>query len=238
MAGKLYGIGVGPGDPELLTLKAVRVIRECGVILVPGEDYRQSVAYRIARQAVPELDGKLVAGVPVPMTRDQAERDAAHRQTAAYVMDLLDRGEQVGFLNLGDVTVYASCLYIHRLVAKQGYETELVSGVPSFCAAAARLGTGLAEDGQQLHILPQPEQIREGLKLPGTKVIMKMGRNMGQVKQWLKESGHQVHMVERCGMPGERLYGSADAIREDASYYSLLIVRENGESSQDMPEPV
>lgn len=226
MPGKLYGIGVGPGDPELLTLKAVRIIRECGVIFVPGEDYRDSVAYQIARQAVPELESKTVIGVPVPMTRNKAERATAHQQAAAQILTWLDKGYEAGFLNLGDVTIYASYLYIHRLVVDQGYEAELVNGVPSFCAAAARLGTGLVEDGQQLHILPQPQQIREGLSLPGTRVIMKMGKNTGQVKQWLKESGQKIRMVERCGMPGERVYHSADEIPEDVSYYSLLIVGE------------
>lgn len=229
MAGKLYGIGVGPGDPELLTLKAVRLIRACDVILVPGEDYRASVAYQIARQAVPELEEKTVAGVSLPMTRDRKEREKAHGQAVTRIRFWLDQGCQVGFLNLGDVTVYASYLYLHRLVTGLGYEAELVNGIPSFCAAAARLGTGLAEDAAPLHILPQPDQIREGLKLPGTKVIMKTGRQMGQVKEWLEETGQQVQMVERCGMEGERVYGSVEEIPEDASYYSLLIVQEEKE---------
>ncbi|MCI8576753.1 MAG: precorrin-2 C(20)-methyltransferase [Lachnospiraceae bacterium] len=232
MPGKLYGIGVGPGDPELLTLKAVRIIRECGVIFVPGEDYQDSVAYQIARQAVPEMERKTVIGVPVPMTRNKAERAAAHRQAAGQIFPWLDKGYEAGFLNLGDVTIYASYLYIHRLAVAQGYEAELVNGVPSFCAAAARLGTGLVEDAQQLHILPQPQQIREGLSLPGTRVIMKMGKNTGQVKLWLKESGQKIRMVERCGMQGEKVYHSADEIPEDASYYSLLIVGEQGQDDQ------
>ena len=226
MAGKLYGIGVGPGDPELLTLKAVRLIRACDVIVVPGEDYRESVAYQIALQAVPELEEKKVMGVPVPMTRNREAREAAHRQAVRQITYWLDKGCRVGFLNLGDVTVYASYLYVHRLVTGLGYEAELANGIPSFCAAAARLGIGLAEDAQPLHILPQPDQIREGLKLPGTKVIMKMGRQIGQVKEWLEETGQEVQMVERCGMPGEQLYPCAAKIPEDASYYSLVMVKE------------
>lgn len=226
MTGILYGIGVGPGDPELMTLKAVRRIRECDLILVPGTDYRESVAYQIALQAVPELADKPCVGVPVPMTRDKAAREEAHLRTARQIMGWLEEGKKVGFLNLGDVTIYASYLYIHRLIKAQGYETEMVNGIPSFCAAAARLGIGLCEDEDQLHILPQPEQIRDGLGLPGTKIIMKMGRQIGQVKEWLRQSGLETAMVERCGMPGERVCHGAGEIDEKASYYSLVIAKE------------
>ena len=223
--GALYGIGVGPGDPELLTLKAVRLIKACDVIMAPGMDCRESIAYRIAVQAVPELAGKECVGVELPMTRDQARLRKSHEAAADLVEGYLKRGKIVGFLNLGDVTIYASYLYLHRLIAARGYGTALVNGVPSFCAAAARLGMGLAEGAEELHVLPQPEQIEEGLKLPGTKVIMKMGKNIGQVKERLKESGLRTAMVENCGLPGEQVFSSASEIDEKAGYYSLLIVK-------------
>lgn len=226
MAGVLYGIGVGPGDPELLTLKAVRLIRACQVIMAPGERCEDSVAYRIAVQAVPELAEKECRGAAMPMTRDRKLLRAAHERAAEQVIACLEEGKDVAFLNLGDVTIYASYLYIHRLVTAKGYRSELVNGVPSFCAAAARLGISLAENSDQLHVLSQPGQIEEGLKLPGTKVIMKMGKNIGQVKAWIREAGLEARMVERCGMPGERVYESADEIDEQAGYYSLLVVKE------------
>lgn len=224
--GVLYGIGVGPGDPELLTLKAVRLIRECDIIIVPGEDYHDSVAYQIAAAAVPELDEKNVIAVSMPMTRDKAVLQASHEQAAEAVMDYLRQGKQVGFLNLGDVTIYATSLYIHRRVREQGFRAELVNGIPSFCAAAAALGIGLAEGAEQLHILSQPGQIEEGLKLPGTKIVMKMGKHMEQVKRQIRESDLEAMLVERCGMPGERLCRSVDEITGAESYYSLLIVKE------------
>lgn len=227
MAGILYGIGVGPGDPELLTLKAVRLIRECDVIVVPGETYASSVAYQIALQAIPELERKERFGVAMPMTRDHAILKAHHNAAADRVIACLEQGKHVGFLNLGDVTVYASYLYIHRLVTERGYETQLVNGIPSFCAAAATLGIGLAENSDRLHILSQPEQIEEGLKLPGTKIIMKMGKNIGRVKQLVEESGMDAMMVENCGMTTQRISRSIREIDEQAGYYSLLIVKEH-----------
>jgi len=226
MAGVLYGVGVGPGDPELLTLKAARLIKECDVIMAPGEDGRQSIAYKIAVQAVPELKDKDCYGVQLPMTRDKAVLHTSHELAAKQVIAILERGKRIGFLNLGDVTVYASYLYIHRLVAARGYRAELINGIPSFCAAAARLGIGLGENSDQIHILSQPEQIVEGLKLPGTKVIMKMGRNMAETKQQITAAGLTAMMVENCGMSGEQLYRTTDEIDEQAGYYSLLIVKE------------
>lgn len=225
MSGKLYGIGVGPGDPELMTLKAVRLIRECDVIMAPGERIKESVAYQIAVQAVPEIEKKECIGVHMPMTRDRKCLQKAHQQAVEAVIDILKQGKNIAFLNLGDVTVYASFLYIHRGVTEQGFSSELISGIPSFCAAAARLGIGLAEGPEQIHVLSQPGQIEEGLKLPGTKVIMKMGKNLEKVKSWLGQSSLSVSMIEKCGMPGERIFRSVDEIDPEAGYYSLLIVK-------------
>lgn len=228
MAGILYGIGVGPGDPELLTLKAVKTIKTCDIIMVPGTDYRESVAYQIAIQAVPELAQKECLAVSMPMTRDKDILKAHHEMAVSQVIDRLKENRTIGFLNLGDVTVYASYLYIHRAVLQMGYQAELINGIPSFCAAAAKLGIGLVENSDRLHILSQPDQIEDGLKLPGTKVIMKMGKNIGHVKHLIRESGMDAKMVERCGMPGEKIIHSVEEIDEQSGYYSLLIVKEHG----------
>ncbi|MCI6888331.1 MAG: precorrin-2 C(20)-methyltransferase [Lachnospiraceae bacterium] len=226
MTGILYGISVGPGDPELMTLKAVRRIRECDILVVPAEDYQESVAYKIALGAVEELREKQVVGVSMPMTRDPKILAEHHRRAADRIEAWLEEGRNVGFLTLGDVTVYSTYIYVHKLVAADGYRTELISGVPSFCAAAARLGIGLAEQKESLHVIPASGGIEEALELPGTRVFMKAGKQLGAVKQQLKASEAEVWMVENCGMPGERIFRSADAIDENAGYYSLLIAKE------------
>ncbi len=224
--GTLYGIGVGPGDPELMTLKSVKKIKKCDVIVVPGEKYQESVAYKIALQSVPELQSKKCLGVVMPMTRDEGIRNEYHDKAAEVVASYLEEGKDVGFLNLGDVTIYATYLYVHRRVKAMGYDVELINGIPSFCASAAKLGIGIAENAEQIHILSQPEQIEEGLKLPGTKVIMKMGKNMAKTKARIKEASLDARMVENCGMETEKVYQHVDEISEDAGYFSLLIVKE------------
>ncbi len=224
--GKLYGVGVGPGDPELMTLKAVRLIKEAAVIAVPAEKKEDSAAYRIAAGAVPEIEEKEVLCISMPMTKDKDVLTASHDRGAEKIRQVLDTGKDVAFLTLGDVTVYSTYLYIHKRVAAAGYGTELVSGIPSFCAAAARLGIGLTETKEELHVIPATYGAREALALPGTKVLMKAGKKMAKVKEALLAGGCEAYMVENCGMENEKIYRSAAEIDENAGYYSLLIVKE------------
>ncbi|MCR1843041.1 precorrin-2 C(20)-methyltransferase [Murimonas intestini] len=232
MKGILYGLGIGPGDPELLTLKAVRLISENEVIAVPGEEAEETVAYKIAVQAVPQLREKELLAVPMPMTKDPGVLEENHEKAAKKVREYLDMGKNVVFLTLGDPTVYSTYLYVHKRVADAGYETEIVSGITSFCAAAARMNMGLVEKAEPLHVIPASYQVEEALKLPGTKVLMKAGRQMGKVKEQLKELDASVVMVENCGMENEKVYRSAEEIPESAGYYSLIIVKENSDKGE------
>lgn len=227
MTGKLYGVGIGPGDPELLTLKAVRLIRESDVIAVPGERPEETVAYQIAVQAVPELKEKELCPVNMPMTKDPDLLEQSHAAAAAVVEEQLKAGKQVAFLTLGDPTIYSTYLYVHKRIAEKGYETEIVNGIPSFCATAARLNMGLVENSEMLHVIPASYQVEDALHLPGTKVLMKAGRKMAQVKELVAGLEEKAVMVENCGMPGEKIYLSAEEIPEKSSYYSLIIVKEN-----------
>ena len=112
MTGILFGTGIGPGDPELMTLKAVRLIRENDTIAVPGEKPEESIAYQIAVQAVPELAEKELVAIPMPMTKNAKELKENHRRGAEKIEELLDAGKNVVFLTLGDPTVYSTYLYV------------------------------------------------------------------------------------------------------------------------------
>ena len=230
MQGKLYGVGVGPGDPELLTLKALRLIKENEVIAVPGKDIQASVAYQIVKGAYEDLDKKTLIPVAMPMTKDPQVLKANHDKAADQVEDYLKKGKNVVFLTLGDTTVYSTYLYVHKRILERGYEAKIVSGITSFCAVAARLNMGLVEADQPLHVIPatyKAQEMDEILKLPGTKVLMKTGKKMKQVKESIEKSGQKAVMMENCGMPSEKIYRSAEEIPEDSGYYSLIIVKEN-----------
>lgn len=226
MSGKLYGVGVGPGDPELLTLKALRLIRGADKIAVPGTKPEESVAYKIVKGAYPKLDEKEMMAIPMPMTKDKEKLEKAHKEGTEMVREALDKGQNVVFLTLGDPTVYSTYLYIHKKIQELGYDTEIVSGITSFCAVAARLNMSLVEKAEPLHVIPASYQIEEALKLPGTKVLMKAGKKMKEVKARIQELGEEAVMIENCGMPDEKIYRSAEEIPEDAGYYSLVIIKE------------
>lgn len=226
ITGKLYGIGVGPGDPELLTLKAVRIIKECDVIAVPGKEKDETVAYKIVRQAIPEIVEKKCLEIDMPMTKDKEKLAQSHTIAFEKISKVLDSGKNVAFLTLGDPCIYSTYIYVHQKVEQAGYETEIVSGIPSFCAVSARLNQGLVERNEMLHVIPSSYGIEEGMKLSGTRVLMKAGKKMGQVKEQVKKMNAQVEMIENCGMADEKIYHNVEEIPDEAGYYSLIIVKE------------
>lgn len=227
MLGTLYGVGVGPGDPELLTLKAVRIIESSKIIAIPSSDKEKCVAYRIALGAIPELENKEILYISMPMTKDEALLEESHRLGAEKIIEKLKLGKNVAFLTLGDPTVYSTYLYVHKIVLRENYLAEIISGIPSFCAAAARINDGLVEKSEQLHIIPASYQIDQALNLPGTKVFMKSGKEIESVKEKIKNTDCSAVMIENCGMENERIYTDINDVKKDASYYSLIIVKEN-----------
>lgn len=226
MAGKLYGIGVGPGDFELMTLKAVRLIRECEVIGIPGENPEHSVAYAIARGACPEIEEKEHLRITTPMTKDPEILQKGYEASAAKIEEVLKAGKDVALLTLGDPSIYSTYIYIHRLVRFHGFDAEMVSGVPSFCAVAAKLGDSLVDRDMQLHIIPASYQNDEALEMRGTKIFMKAASEFSGLKEKLLERDCRSQMIENCGMDNERIYRNPSDYPEKASYYTIVVVKE------------
>ncbi len=229
MRGKFYGVSVGPGDPEYMTLKAMRALERCPVIAAPRTDGRNSVALDIARAAV-DLTGKELLYVDVVMCRDKSKVAACYDGIAAQVMERLDRGQDVAMLCLGDASLYASQSNISRRVAAAGYEAETVAGVTSFCACAARLGVSLTSPRLPLRILPgdYPDLATE-LAAPGTCLIMKSGRELAGVKRLIREGGlhGRARMVVNCGMPDETVYYDIEPAQ--GGYFSTILIGEETE---------
>lgn len=226
MYGIAYGVGVGPGDPELMTLKAVRLIQENKVIALPGKNPKETLAYRIAVAAVPELADKELIPIYMPMTHDKAEQQRCHEAGAAVMEEYLRKGENVIFLTLGDSTVYCTFTYLQNILEAHGFETRLVSGIPSFCAAAARVNIPLSIWNEEIHVLPALHDLEGALPANGTCVLMKSGSKMAQVKERIRLSGRDAVMVENCGSENEKVYMTLEDIPDDAGYYSLIIARE------------
>jgi precorrin-2/cobalt-factor-2 C20-methyltransferase len=229
MSGTLYGVGIGPGDTELITLKAVRVIRQSSVIAVPKSGDGERVALNIARQAVP-LDGKEIIELDMPMTKDADVLRFSHNQAADIIIEYLQRGIDIAFLTLGDPSIYSTYIYVHRIVKEKGYRAEIIPGVPSFCAVSAKLGDALIETSEPLHVIPGSYgNLRESLQLSGTKVFMKSGKAFGEVKEALTELGllENAKMVENCGMDNERIYDSISDAESKAGYFTIIVIKDN-----------
>lgn len=226
MNGCLYSVGVGPGDPELMTLKALQTIKKCQVLILPAESREKCVAYQIAAQVLPEISEKPFLCLVMPMTKDKERLEKNHEEGAAKVAEILAKGEDAAFLTLGDPTVYATSMYIHQRIAKLGYPTEIVSGVPSFCAAAAKLGISLGERQEQIHIIPASYDVESAMQLSGTKILMKAGKKMPVVRKCVQEHNGWAAMVENCGMPEEHLWTDVENMPEQPGYYTLVIAKD------------
>lgn len=226
-AGTFYGVGVGPGDPGLMTLRAAEVIRSCPVIAAPVSGGEKILALEIARQAVPEVADKELLKLDFPMIHDRAALDASHDAAAARVMAVLDTGRDVAMLNLGDPSLYATYSYLQsRVLAAGRYEVVTIPGVPSFCAVAARLNTGLTRPHLPLHIIPGGYPgLEEALKAPGAKVLMKAGREAPRLASLLE--GRAARMVTDCGLPTEAVCDDLTRLEGPAGYFSTILIKED-----------
>lgn len=223
--GKLYGVGVGPGDPELLTIKAQRIIRQSPVLAVPDAGRGEKTALAIAGELA---EGKQLLYCAAPMIRDEAQLDAAYEQNADLVCAQLDQGKDVAFLTLGDPTVYSTYLYLHRKVVARGYEAEIIPGVPSFCAVAARLNQPLCEKAQRLMIVPASHgEVEDCLSVDANLVFMKAGRELGALRDTLAAHGllERASMVANCGMEGETVCPRFADVPEGTGYFSVVLVK-------------
>ena len=216
MNSKLYCVGVGPGDPELLTLKGQRILTGADVIAFPGGS---SLAYRIASQAVPAICEKTHLILDLPMSADSDVLQAAHRAAVSEIEAVLLHGQTVAFLTLGDPAFYSGFSYLLDRFRRDGFDVEPVSGVTSFSAASAELLLPLALGSEQVRILTSPEDYDPAF--PGTLIILKAGKNL---KEWkLRLRGRRVWLVENCGLPEETI--CSDNLPDTAKYFSLLIVK-------------
>lgn len=218
MAGKLYAVGVGPGDPELITLKALKIIKNADCIACPEAHGGPGIAYRIAKEAAPELSMKEILLLKFPMQKDDLAD--AHQKAAEQVADRLVAGKNVAFLTLGDPEFYSTFYYIAGIIEEQGYEIEVVSGIPSFCAASARLKLPLS-------LGDEPVMITSGkfCEFDGTLVILKAGNRLKEIKEQAAACGKTIYLIENCGMPDEKIYSGLESVPDEAGYFSLVIVR-------------
>ncbi len=171
--GKFYGIGVGPGDPELITLKAIRVLEHCNVIAAPRTRGGGMRALDIAGQAV-SLQDKTILPLSFAMSSDRALLREQYQRNAELIRAYLEKGEDTAMICIGDVSVFSTVCQIADVLKEMGCQTCLVPGISSYSAIAARIGISLTEGSRPFHVLPVSDvDLEQALSLEGTKVLMK-----------------------------------------------------------------
>ncbi len=214
----MYAVGVGPGDPQLLTLKAVQVIGKCPVIALPASGKEINIAGKIAAEYIKE---KEIVECGMPMTTDKEERNRVHDLAAGQIAAILDQGRDVAFLTLGDPSIYSTVMYVLQRVRDRGYETEMVPGITSFCGAAASLGISLCQDDEMLHIIPACYE-GTGDSMAGTRVLMKSGKKIVDIKESLR--GRHAMAVENATTEEEHVWKDIDDMNEIPGYFTMVVV--------------
>jgi precorrin-2/cobalt-factor-2 C20-methyltransferase len=227
----LYGIGVGPGAPDLMTLRAASLLREIPVIFVPhGDAVDESRVLGIIRPLL--TDGQEVRQFIAPMTRDRQARDRAWEEAAGRVLAVLDSGRDAAFLTLGDSTLYSTYFYLLEVLRRRQPDlpVETVPGVTSFSAAASLLNRALAMGQEGLAVVPATrggDYLRQVLSTFENVVLLKAGTVLREVQDLLAELGRleDASYVCRCGMPGEFVKGAlAPGDNLPGDYFSLILV--------------
>ena len=230
MAGKLFGIGVGPGDPELLTVKAINAIKQLDVIIAPKTEQKDgSVALNIASQYIkPETE---IVYQVFPMTVGFAEDDTAWQSNKQEILELLQAGKNVGFLTLGDPMFYSTYIYVFRLLQHEAVEIETIPGIPAFCAIGSATNTPIVEGDSILSIIPanMPEdRVRSALKTCDNAVLMKVYKNSDAVIDMLAEEGlaKQAVLASRCGLDDEVIIRDISGEKgRKLNYLSTILTR-------------
>ncbi|WP_456454405.1 precorrin-2 C(20)-methyltransferase [Methanopyrus sp.] len=192
----LYGVGLGPGDPDLLTRKAIKIIKKVPVVMVPFVG-AESRAARIVRAVDPEAT---VVGYYAPMTRDPEERDRAYSKAAKTLAKLLERFHEVAVCNLGDPTLYATFWHIVERIPLEDFEIELVPGIPAGLLCAARIGRPLAMESDKVLICTREPP--EDLESTDTVILYKPTRR--GIERLLRK-GFEVYACRDLGFKGERV---------------------------------
>ncbi|MGN1411587.1 MAG: precorrin-2 C(20)-methyltransferase [Oscillospiraceae bacterium] len=220
MLGKFFGVSVGSGDPELITLKSIRILNQCDIIAVPISNDK-TTAFDIVKQVV-DFSNKTILYLNFLMVRDKSKLDENHTYNANTIIEYLNQGKDVAMVNLGDTSIYSTFSYICKKIVDQGFEVEISSGVPSFCECANRLNISLTTMNEPVHIVPSSyEGIEDILNLKGTKVIMKTSKNTAKLQLLLKDKHYYV--CQNCGLESEKF---SETLPDNTGYFTTIIVKD------------
>jgi precorrin-2/cobalt-factor-2 C20-methyltransferase len=232
--GTLYGIGVGPGDPELVTLKALRIARACPVLAYPAPEQGDSLARRIM---APHLaGGQTEIAIRMPLSADRYPANAVYEQSSQDIAAHLNAGHNVAVLCLGDPFFYGSFMYLFARLA-DSHKTVVVPGVTSLSAAAASLDMPLAARDDVLTVIParlDDAAIAARLAVADAAAIIKLGRHFARVRALLATTGllAVARYIEHASFPHQRIVPLDQVDPAQVPYFSLILVHRRGRAWQ------
>ncbi|EWY40267.1 precorrin-2 C20-methyltransferase [Skermanella stibiiresistens SB22] len=232
MSGTLYGLGVGPGDPELITLKALRLLRSSPVVAYPAPEHGDSLARAIVASHLP--GGQTEVAIRMPMVVERFPAREVYDRAAIELGGHLEDGRDVAVLCEGDPFFYGSFMYLFGRMAER-FPVQVVPGVSSLTACAASLGAPLAARNDVLTVLPAPlpaETLRDRLLATDAAAIMKLGRHFAKVRDVLEELGlaGSARYIERATMENQRLLRLDEVDADAVPYFSMVLVHRRGEA--------
>jgi precorrin-2/cobalt-factor-2 C20-methyltransferase len=229
--GTLHLVGVGPGDPELLTLRAVRVLRSVHVVAYPSTGDGAAFARDIARSYI--LPGAILLPVTIPMTVDRGPAQEAYDDATNAILAHLAQGRDAAWLCEGDPLFYGSAMYLLTRLAGQA-NVNIVPGITSLTAAAAAAARPIAARNEILKVLPAPlpdDVLRPELVATQAAAIIKVGRHFDRIRDLLRETGHAQNavVVENATTARQRITPLENVGYGDRPYFSIILCYRGGE---------
>ncbi|MDD4601893.1 MAG: precorrin-2 C(20)-methyltransferase [Negativicutes bacterium] len=233
--GKFYGIGVGPGAADLLTVRAANILKDVDIVCVPRSSQdNESVALKVAGSYI--TDKTKIIEISTPMTRDKAILNAEWEKGAALIAEQLVAGQSIAFITIGDAMLFSTYTYILKKlrVLLPDVHIESVPGITSFSATAAFLNTALAERNEKLAIIPaidDPNELRTILTHFPNAILMKVAGKFNEIVDVLDELNLKNNAVYVCklGYPDQFMTYDLDSIRTTKrDYLSLILVKREG----------
>ena len=227
MTGTLYGVGVGPGDPELLTLKAVRVLHDAPVIAYPAPLEGESLARSIASPHIP--GGKTEIAIRLPFSPERGDTEERYDRAAEVLISHLEAGRDVALLCLGDPLLYGSFVHVLPRIGNH-FHVSIVPGISSISAAAAAIRLPLAIQDESLAIIPatlDAETLAARIAAADVAAVVKIGRHLKKLQAVIATLGlsAQAHYIEHAATGDERIQLLSQVTESDSAYFALVLVR-------------
>ena len=231
MSGTLYGVGVGPGDPDLITMKAAKLISNAKGIAYPAPDSGVSFARSIVAEHIAN-DAQEIPMI-VPMRVDRFPAQTVYDREAEVIAGHLASGEDVIVLCEGDPFFFGSFMYLYNRLADR-FKSEIVPGVSSLTACASRLKHPLAARNDVLSVIPGPasdEEFKARLSMGGSFAIIKVGRHFSRIRALLEQHGllERAGYVERATLEAEKVMPLKDVTDDCAPYFSMILIYDGEE---------